>query len=438
MAEPTRIDRGLASDRPQGHRRRCRPGVASPRSSPPAALRPPRPPRRAPPPRRCAAARRRAAARSRERRHGLGHLRFELLGQGHRRRPCRPWWTRSPQQTGIAVKVNTVDHGTFQDQISPYLQGTPDDVFTWFAGYRMRFFADQGLATDISDVWARSAPTSATPSRPHPRATTASSTSCRSTTIRGSSSTARASSTDKGYTVPKTLDEFKTLADEDEDRWPHPARVRRQGRLARDGHIRHPEHRENGYQYHIELMKGGRSGPTRRSRRCSTVWKTLLPFYQEGAAGRTWQDAAAGLVQKKAGMMLQPRSVRHSRPPARPIRRPRLLPVAQPWDPVGRREGARRADRRLHADREVADADRRHGRGQGVPRVPLDGSSPGDLHQDEHGQHRRGERCRCQRRTRHSSRRSRPRSSAAPRTSPSSSIATRARTSPGPRACRRS
>ena len=48
-------------------------------------------------------------------------------------------------KTGIAVKVNTVDHNTFQDQISPYLQGTPDDVFTWFAGYRMRFFADQGL-----------------------------------------------------------------------------------------------------------------------------------------------------------------------------------------------------------------------------------------------------------------------------------------------------
>ena len=49
-------------------------------------------------------------------------------------------------QTGVTDKVNTVDHGTFQDQINSYLQGTPDDVFTWFAGYRMRFFADQGLA----------------------------------------------------------------------------------------------------------------------------------------------------------------------------------------------------------------------------------------------------------------------------------------------------
>ena len=29
--------------------------------------------------------------------------------------------------SGIDVKVNTVDHGTFQDQISSYLQGAPDD-----------------------------------------------------------------------------------------------------------------------------------------------------------------------------------------------------------------------------------------------------------------------------------------------------------------------
>src|SRR5262245_10901833 len=29
------------------------------------------------------------------------------------------------------VKINTVDHNTFQENINRYLQGTPDDVFTW-------------------------------------------------------------------------------------------------------------------------------------------------------------------------------------------------------------------------------------------------------------------------------------------------------------------
>ena len=27
-------------------------------------------------------------------------------------------------------------------------------MFTWFSGYRMRFFAEKGLTGDISDVWA--------------------------------------------------------------------------------------------------------------------------------------------------------------------------------------------------------------------------------------------------------------------------------------------
>ena len=56
--------------------------------------------------------------------------------------------------TGIALKPNVVDHSTFQNQITSYLNATPDDAFTWFSGIRMRFFAAQGLATPIDDVWA--------------------------------------------------------------------------------------------------------------------------------------------------------------------------------------------------------------------------------------------------------------------------------------------
>ncbi len=93
------------------------------------------------------------------------------------------------------VTINTVDHNTFQNNINNYLQGTPDDLFTWFAGFRMRFFASQGLATPIDDVWDKiGANFSPTPSSPHLRATTGTTTSCRCTTTHGASSTARASS----------------------------------------------------------------------------------------------------------------------------------------------------------------------------------------------------------------------------------------------------
>jgi multiple sugar transport system substrate-binding protein len=49
------------------------------------------------------------------------------------------------KSTGVKVAINTVDHNTFQNDITSYLQGTPNDLATWFAGYRMQFFAAQGL-----------------------------------------------------------------------------------------------------------------------------------------------------------------------------------------------------------------------------------------------------------------------------------------------------
>ncbi len=55
--------------------------------------------------------------------------------------------------SGVTVEINAVDHNTFQENINTYLQGNADDVFSWFAGFRMRFFADSGLIGDVSDVW---------------------------------------------------------------------------------------------------------------------------------------------------------------------------------------------------------------------------------------------------------------------------------------------
>src|SRR5947209_12872997 len=57
--------------------------------------------------------------------------------------------------TSVNISVNTVDHNTFQNDITSYLQGTPDDLATWFAGYRMQYFAAQGLALPLDDVWAK-------------------------------------------------------------------------------------------------------------------------------------------------------------------------------------------------------------------------------------------------------------------------------------------
>ena len=207
-------------------------------------------------------------------------------------------------KTGITVKVNTVDHNTFQDQISQYLQGTPDDTFTWFAGYRMRFFAKQGLATDISDLWAKIGSN-------YSDAFKASSTGDDGkqyfvpfynypwVVIYRKSVFA-----DKKYTVPKTFTEFKALGDKmktdgltplafgDKDGWPAM------------GTFDIINMRVNGYQYHIDLMKGAQKWTDPKTAAVFAAWKELLPYNGDisAALGRTWQDTANLLVQKKAGM----------------------------------------------------------------------------------------------------------------------------------------
>ena len=37
------------------------------------------------------------------------------------------------KKSGIAVTTNVVAHNDFQNKINTYLQGSPDDSFTWFA-----------------------------------------------------------------------------------------------------------------------------------------------------------------------------------------------------------------------------------------------------------------------------------------------------------------
>ncbi|NES31737.1 extracellular solute-binding protein [Micromonospora terminaliae] len=206
-------------------------------------------------------------------------------------------------KSGVTVNINTVDHNTFQENINNYLQGKPDDVFTWFAGYRMRFFAAKGLAGDVSDVWGK---------------------------LSGFSDAFKKASTgddgkqyfvpasyypwavfyrksvwqQRGYQVPKTLDEFNRLGAQmkkdglnpiafaDKDGWPAM------------GTFDILNLRINGYQFHVDLMAGKEAWTSDKVKKVFDTWAGLLPLHQPDALGRTWQEAAQSLQQKKSGMYL--------------------------------------------------------------------------------------------------------------------------------------
>jgi multiple sugar transport system substrate-binding protein len=205
--------------------------------------------------------------------------------------------------SGLTVKINTIDHNTFQENINTYLQGQPDDVWTWFSGYRMRFFASKDLAGDISDVWGNLSGMSDALKK----ASTGDDGKqyfVPSTYYPWAIFYRKSLWSEKGYTAPKTLDELKTLglkmqadglvpiAFADKDGWPAM------------GTFDQLNLRINGYDFHVSLMAGKEDWSGDKVKKVFDTWKGLLPIHQTDSLGRTWQEAAQSLQQKKSGMYL--------------------------------------------------------------------------------------------------------------------------------------
>src|SRR5215469_15928520 len=207
--------------------------------------------------------------------------------------------------SGVNITVNTVDHNTFQQDITSYLQGTPDDLATWFAGYRMQYFAAQGLLAPVDDVWDKIGQ----------NFSDAVKSLCKGTdghyyfvpiynypwvVFYNKSTFAQ-----KGYTVPATWDDLITLAKKmkqdglvpfafaDKDQWPAL------------GMFDILNLRINGYDYHINLMHNKASYSDPQVTAVFNQWLEMLPYMQSAAAGRIWEDAAKTLESKQAGMMFQ-------------------------------------------------------------------------------------------------------------------------------------
>ncbi|WP_341228968.1 ABC transporter substrate-binding protein [Nocardioides salarius] len=205
-------------------------------------------------------------------------------------------------ESGVEVDINAVDHGTFQENINTYLQGSPDDVFTWFAGYRMDQFAQSGLIADVSDAWpidgmADSFKQAATasdgkqyfvPKDYYPWAVFYKKSVFEK----------------KGYEAPATLDDLTSLmkkmqADDmtpfafaDKDGWPAM------------GTFDILNMRINGFDFHMSLMAGEEAWDSGEVKQVFDTWRGLLPYHQQDPLGRTWQEAATAVSKEEAGMYL--------------------------------------------------------------------------------------------------------------------------------------
>lgn len=202
---------------------------------------------------------------------------------------------------GLTVKLNTVAHTTFQENINNYLQGSPDDAFGWFAGYRARFFASKNLVGDLSDVYQ------ATPGIPEGLKKACSTEDGKQIIMPATYYPwvvlYRKSVWEKGgYEVPKTLDEFKALGDKMKAAGLAPMAFADKDGWEAMGMFDILNMRVNGYDYHISLMNGKEDWTSAKVTKVFDTWKGLLPYHQADALGRSWQEAAQSLQKGQAGM----------------------------------------------------------------------------------------------------------------------------------------
>jgi multiple sugar transport system substrate-binding protein len=205
------------------------------------------------------------------------------------------------EATGVPTTINTVDHNTYQENFNTYIQ-QPDDVVSWFAGYRMRAFARRGVVGDLTDVWEN---------------------------LTGFSEGFKSASSldgaqyfvpfyyypwavhyrksvfeEAGYEIPVTWDEFIALLDQIQADGITPLAGANSGNWPQMGWFDMLNMRINGYDFHIALMGGQESWTDDRVKEVFTTWETLLPYYQPDANGRTWEDATASFANNETALFL--------------------------------------------------------------------------------------------------------------------------------------
>jgi multiple sugar transport system substrate-binding protein len=208
------------------------------------------------------------------------------------------------QQQGVKVAMNEVDHNTFQEQINNYLQGKPDDVFTWFAGYRMQFFAERGLVGDVSDVWEEIGDQY---SEAFKQASTGEDGKQYFLPFYNYAWAVwyrKSVFEEHGWKPAKTWDEFTALLKQIQSEGITPLAFADKDGWPAMGTFDYINMRTNGYDFHINLMAGEEAWDSPEVKETFQTYASLLPYSQEAALGRLWQDAAQSVADKKSAMMV--------------------------------------------------------------------------------------------------------------------------------------
>lgn len=206
----------------------------------------------------------------------------------------------------IDVTLNTFDHEAYKTAIRNFLASDAPDIALWFAGNRMKFFVDQGLFMDISDVW-EDAGFNETMASSRPTLTV---DGAQYGVPWGYYQWGVFYRTDifeeHGLSEPETWDEFLEVSQTLKDNDITPISIGTQYLWTAAGWFDYLNLRINGFDYHMSLMDGEASYLDSELDEVFDTWQELIDrdFFLENHATYSWQEAQAPFINGEAAMYL--------------------------------------------------------------------------------------------------------------------------------------
>jgi len=208
---------------------------------------------------------------------------------------------------GIDVKFNVYDHESYKKSIRNWLSSASPDVVFWYVGNRMRQFVQPGLLEDVSALYTDAAKGELIPA------------GLDLVTVEG-----------KQYGVPYTFYQWGVYYRRDlfekagvtspPKTWPElveacgklkaaglePIAIGSKDLWPTAGWFDYLNMRENGFDFHKELMSGKVPFTDDRVKAVLARWKTLLDggCFVKNHASVSWQESQAYLYQGRSAMML--------------------------------------------------------------------------------------------------------------------------------------
>ena len=214
--------------------------------------------------------------------------------------------TFEKENPDIKVEMTIYDHEAYKTQIRNFLPAEPPDVVNWFSGNRMKFFVNQGLFEDVSDVWDQN--------NLHNELAAARSTM----TVDGKQWGVPTGYYQWGFYYrkdifakyglgePRSMADLMNIFETLKKNGVTPIAIGTKYLWTAAGWFDFLNLRINGYDFHMALMDGEISYEDQRLDRVFDVWGEIAKsgYYIDNHASYSWQEGMAPMINGDAAMYL--------------------------------------------------------------------------------------------------------------------------------------